>query len=128
MSQYLYRRCGCRDEDGKQLGGHCPKLEADRKHGTWGYYYSHSQNKTRRQYRKAGFATKREADTALTELKSSLGRGTYVEPSKKTLAEYAPEILLRRQTTGDGLKPTTVAPYRRYVERDIVPSRLGGCC
>jgi hypothetical protein len=29
----------------------------------------------------------------LAELKTRLDKGTYVEPSKKTLAEYVPEIL-----------------------------------
>lgn len=51
--------------------------------------------------------------------------GTWTEHSKKILAEYAPEIMARRQTTGSGLKPTTIAAYTRYVEQDIVPSRLG---
>jgi hypothetical protein len=30
-----YRRCGCRDENGKLLGTHCPRLASDPKHGTW---------------------------------------------------------------------------------------------
>ena len=51
--------------------------------------------------------------------------GTYTEPSKKTLAQYAPEALERRRITGKGLKATTAASYRRYVIYDIVPSRLG---
>lgn len=70
MSQHLYRRCGCRDEYGKQLGQHCPKPKSDAKHGTWGYYLSGGEDprtKKRRQYRKAGFATKRAADAALTD-------------------------------------------------------------
>ena len=41
------------------------------------------------------------------------------------MAEYAPEILARRQVIGAGLKPTTAATYERYVRQDIVPSRLG---
>jgi integrase len=61
----------------------------------------------------------------LTKLKASLDTGTYTEPSKKTLAEYAPEILARRQTTGSGLKPTTAATYARYIRQDIAPSKLG---
>jgi site-specific recombinase XerD len=71
------------------------------------------------------FATKKAADKALTELKHQVGKGTYVKPTDKTLAEYAPEIIARRLTTGSGLKPTTAATYQRYVEQDIVPSRLG---
>jgi hypothetical protein len=26
VSQHLYRRCGCRDENGRQYGKDCPKL------------------------------------------------------------------------------------------------------
>ena len=128
MSNSVYRRCGCRDENGKQLSKLCPKLTADPKHGTWAYYLSHGSDpktKQRRQYRKAGFKTRRDADSAMAKLKTSLDTGTYTEPSKKTLAEYAPEILTRLQTTGSGLKPTTMASYRRYVRQDIVPSRIG---
>jgi hypothetical protein len=61
----------------------------------------------------------------LTELKSQLREGAYVEPSKKTLAEYALVIMARRLVTGSGLKPTNAATYQRYVAHDIVPSRLG---
>jgi len=129
MSQHLTRRCGCRDESGRQLGKSCPKIKSDPKHGTWGYYLSHGSDprtKQRRQFRKGGYATKGAAASALAKLKASLDAGTYTEPSKKTLAEYAPEILARRQTTGSGLKPTTAANYARYIRKDIVPSRLGG--
>ncbi|GAA1908192.1 hypothetical protein GCM10009753_44180 [Streptantibioticus ferralitis] len=31
----VYRRCGCRDQQRKQLGARCPKLAADPDHGTW---------------------------------------------------------------------------------------------
>jgi Arm DNA-binding domain/Phage integrase family/Phage integrase, N-terminal SAM-like domain len=129
VSQALYRRCGCRDGNGKQYARACPKLESDPKHGTWAFYYSNGSDprtKKRRQYTGGGFPTKKAADAALTELKHALGQGTYVKPSEKILAEYAPEIMARRLTTGRGLKPTTAATYQRYVEKDIVPSRLGG--
>jgi integrase len=128
VSQALYRRCGCRDENGRQYAAKCPELAANPKHGSWALYFSNGSDPRtgkRRQYSKAGFKTKKAADQALTELKHQLGKGTYVEPSKKMLAEYAPEIMARRLITGSGLKPTTAATYQRYVEQDIVPSRLG---
>jgi integrase len=128
VSASVYRRCGCRDEYGRQCGRDCPKLKSDPKHGSWAYYLSHGSDPRthqRRQYRKAGFKTKAAAASAVAKLKASLDTGTYVEPSKKTLAEYAPEILARRRTTGSGLKPTTMATYERYVRQDIVPSKLG---
>ena len=52
MSGDIYRRCGCRDENGKQYrplpdrasadakAHACPKLLSDPKHGSWGYAVS----------------------------------------------------------------------------------------
>jgi integrase len=134
VSAPVYRRCGCRDEKtGRQLGGSCPELKSDPKHGLWAYYLSGGTEadpnqpgrRRRRQFRKGGFKTKGEAQKALTRLRASLDAGTYTEPSKITLAEYARQWLQRRKTTGKGLKPTTAANYQRYVEQDIIPSKLG---
>ena len=128
MSQKLYRRCGCRDEHGRQLGSACPKLKTDPKHGTWTYYLSHGHDpKTnqRRQFRKTGFATKREAASAVAELKTKLDKGTYVRPTSRTLGEYAFEWLPRRERTDNGLRASTVAGYKRYITDDIAPSALG---
>ena len=129
MSQALFRRCGCRDENGKQLARQCPKLAQDAKHGSWTYYYSTGKDPRtgkRRQYTKGKFKTKRAASDALALLQVELGQGTYVPPSDKILATYAEEVMERRQVTGKGLKPTTAATYARYVAKDIVPSHLGG--
>lgn len=128
MSQPLYRRCGCRDENGRQLGTSCPKLSSDAKHGTWGYYLSHGtdpKTRKRRQFRKAGFATKGAAASAVAELKTKLDGGTYVKPTARTLGEYALEWLPRRERTDKGLRPTTAAGYGRYIAIDIAPSALG---
>src|SRR3954453_9836589 len=98
MTQQLYRRCGCRGEDGKQLGQKCPRL-ADGKHGSWGDYLSHGSDpgtRKRRQDRKAGYETKKEAQTAVAELKYRLDKGTYTKPTAVTLGEYARKWLPRR--------------------------------
>ena len=129
MSQALYRRCGCRDENRKQLARACPKLKTDPKHGSWTYYYSDGKDPRtgkRRQYTKGKFATRKAADKALTELKHRLGKGTYVKPSDRTLGEYALEWLPRRERSGKGLRETTVAGYEYYIRTDIEPSALGG--
>src|SRR5688500_3266338 len=128
MSNSVYRRCGCRDETGRQYGPSCPHL-TDPKHGAWGYYLSHGTDpKTgrRRQFRKTGYPTKRDAQSALAELRTSLDRYTYTAPTAVLLGAYAIEWLPRRQTTGGGLKPTTAASYERYIHDDIEPSPLGG--
>ncbi|MFJ7912987.1 hypothetical protein [Kitasatospora sp. NPDC096204] len=38
-SGHVYRRCGCRDQGGKQLGAHCPELATDPNHGTWTFSF-----------------------------------------------------------------------------------------
>jgi integrase len=129
VSQHLYRRCGCRDENGRQYGKDCPKLKSDGKHGSWSYYLSHGTDPRtgrRRQFSKAGFTSKRAAASAAAELKTKLDKGTYTEPTNRTLGEYAPEWLPRRQRSGKGLRATTVAGYKRYITDDIAPSALGG--
>ncbi|HZK48266.1 MAG TPA: Arm DNA-binding domain-containing protein, partial [Thermoleophilia bacterium] len=42
----------------------------------------------RRQEMKAGFATKREAQEALTTVMASLSGGTYIEPSRMLTSEF----------------------------------------
>ena len=128
MSNSVYRRCGCRDENGRQYGAACPQL-ADSRHGAWGYYLSHGTDpKTgrRRQFRKTGYPTKRAALSALAELRTQLDRGTYIRPTARTLGEYALEWLPRRERSDKGLRATTVAGYEFYIRDDIAPSALGG--
>lgn len=127
MSQHLYRRCGCRDDNGRQLGKDCPRL-VNPKHGTWGYYLSHGidpKTGRRRQFRKTGFTTKGAAASAAAELKTKLDKGTYVKPTARTLGEYATEWLPRRERSDKGLRETTVAGYKYYIRDDIAPSALG---
>jgi integrase len=52
-----------------------------------------------------------------------LDTNAYVEPSNKTVGEYAREVIKRRRA--GGLKATTLANYERYVLQDICPSLLG---
>jgi hypothetical protein len=120
MSNSVYRRCGCR-EGGKQLGDACPQLVSDPRHGTWGFYFRYKTEpdpkrpgKLRsRQFRKHGFASKRQAQSAATKLRASLDARTYVEPTKITLADYSGQWLARRQVTGSGLKASRLSGYRK---------------
>jgi integrase len=123
----LYRRCGCRDENGKQLGNNCPQL-SDSKHGTWGYYVNAGKDPrtgNRLQHRKTGFPTKKAAQTARNEVAAKVDKGTFVAPTKESFAEFLDTWLPRRATTGEGLKPTTYSTYERYIRNDIGPSALG---
>ncbi|MDQ0275732.1 integrase [Arthrobacter silviterrae] len=127
MSKHVFRRCACRDENGKQYGASCPKLE-NPKHGSWGYYVAGGIDpitRKRIQYRKTGFSTQKAAREARNDVASKVDRGTYIAPTRETLATYLDAWLPRRAATGQGLRQTTVDNYRRYIDNDIKPSPLG---
>jgi integrase len=136
----IYRRCGCRDENGKQWGAlphkptalqaerACPKLVEDAKHGAWGFYLAAGidpRTGKRRQIRQAGFTTKQAAQKARNAVAAKLDRGNYLAPTKQTYGDYLQEWLPRHTSTGRGLKETTRFNYERYIRLDIVPSALG---
>jgi integrase len=123
----IFRRCGCRDENGKQLGALCDKL-ADPKHGTWSFYLAAGLDpKTgrRRQVRRSGFPTKQAAQKARNEAAVKVDRGTFVAPTRERYGEYLVRWLGHHTTTGRGLRETTAWNYRRYIEQDIATSALG---
>ncbi len=140
MASDLFRRCGCRRPDGKQYQPlpnsptqaqrerACPDMLTDPKHGSWGYYVNAGKDprtEKRVQHRKTGFATEREARIARNKVAVKVDEGTYTRPNKQTVAQYLAEWLPYRQRTGNGLKPSTLTNYRRYIELDITPTLLG---
>lgn len=143
MTAAIYRRCGCRDESGKQFGAlpddatteqrsrACPRLVSDPKHGSWGYYLSAGINPAtgqRQQARKAGFPTKQAAQRARNTEAVKIDQGRWLPPSKDTLADYLAKWLPRHRRTarnGQGLRETTHGQYKRYIENDIAPTKLG---
>jgi hypothetical protein len=127
-----FRRCGCRDENGRQRGAKCPKLAADGKHGRWFYRFSAGTEidpKTgkpkRRQIGDGPFETKKAALNAEAEARDKVAKRKYVRPQNTTLGEYAVKWLERRRRSGSGLRETTAKNYERYIRQDIVPSALG---
>jgi integrase len=70
--------------------------------------------------------TKREAQAKLTDLLSAVGKGTYVEPSKITVAEHVRARVGHRAAAYDpaaktGISPRTAERYCELVENQIVP-------
>ena len=123
----LYRRCGCRDEHGKTLGNRCPKLE-NAKHGAWAFYLAAGTDPVtgkRRQVRQGGYPTKQAAQKARNDAAVKLDRGTYVAPTRELYGAHVLHWLDHHEKTGRGLKASTMVNYRRYVNIDIAPSRLG---
>jgi integrase len=96
-----------------------------RKRGkTWSVIYdeSRAEDGKRAQRWKGGFATKREAQAFLASTVSSLGDGSYAQPSKTTLAAFLrDEWLPAVEAT---LRPLSYVQYEQAVRLRIVP-RLG---
>jgi hypothetical protein len=62
----VYRRCACRNDEGKQIGTLCAKL-ANPRHGTWAFAVDRpTANSKRKTMRRSGFSTKAEASQALS--------------------------------------------------------------
>src|SRR6266576_3530629 len=70
--------------------------------------------------RKRSAATLAEARTLKAALQTDIERGEFVD-SRVTFAEYAPTWLdSYKGRTRRGVKPETVADYRKTIERDAV--------
>ena len=78
----------------------------------------------RKQVRRRGFDTKKDAQAALTALQGDTQRGVYVAPLRSTLGEFlVDEWLPARSVT---LRPSTTAAYEQLIRNYVLPS-IGGC-
>lgn len=75
----------------------------------------------RRQKWHSGYKTKKDASDGLTEILGKLQGGTYVEPTKQTVATYLRDWLPAIQAT---VRPGTWTSYRTNMERHVIP-RIG---
>ncbi len=67
----------------------------------------------------SGFKTRKAAESARTDLLHSLDKGSYVEPTKLTLAEFLTDRWL--PVVERSRRPSTVAMYRINIETHIIP-------
>lgn len=97
----------------------------DPKTGTWSFVVDlgPGPDGKRRQARRRGFPTKRAAQEELDRLRVAAREGTFVEPSKTTVADYLESWLEARAVAG--LAPSTIASYR-WLLRTHVVATLGG--
>jgi integrase len=116
------RRCGCRDETGKQYGAACPKLKSYR-HGTWGFRLSAGFDPVsgkRRYLTDYSYTTSGDAEEAMRDAEKQL-RGQVYDFKKTTAATYITEWLDAQEQHHE-LKPSTLRMYKAYVANDIVPA------
>lgn len=92
--------------------------------GTWYFVVDlPSAGDQRRQVRRRGFATRGEAQAALTELLASLQQGTFVKRADLTLGQYLTDWTEALPATGRGV--ATVSSYRHNLRLHVVPY-IGG--
>ncbi|MGN6325729.1 site-specific integrase [Pseudolysinimonas sp.] len=131
----LFRRCGCRREDGTYYGllverptdaqraAACPQLLSNPKHGSWGFAVSggrHPGTGKRLQARKSGFPTRAVAIEERDKARADMRAGRYPGDRKLTVAAYLQQWIERR--VEDGMRASTAFMYRRYIDQDIVPA------
>ncbi|MFZ3591502.1 tyrosine-type recombinase/integrase [Bacillus sp. DJP31] len=75
-------------------------------------------NGKRKQKKKRGFKTKKEAQAALTKALHELNSGTYIEPSTQKLGEYLVQWLEYKKTT---VAESTYTTYCYILKKHILP-------
>jgi len=97
-----------------------------RRSGGWSVTYDEPAGGKRKQRSRSGFGTRREAQAFLTEQLSRLDTGSYVEPSKLTVAAFLNGEWL--PTVTPTVRPATADAYERAVRLYIVPRSARCCC
>jgi integrase len=114
----VYRRCGCRDEAGRQLGARCPQLTNSR-HGSWAFAVDMpSPDRKRKTMHRSGYATRSDARTALARVLECERAGVILDDTQ-TVADY---LIGWLDAKARRLKPTTIARYRDYLHNDLLPA------
>jgi hypothetical protein len=81
----VYRRCGCRDAAGRQLGAGCPAL-AQRRHGRWAFAVDlPSLDRRRKTLRRSGFPTQTAARSALHRVLACERAGVHSDENGEVL-------------------------------------------
>ena len=100
--------CGRRSWVERQPKGSCPSCGGDL-YGT----------EERRRETKAGFASRKECQAALTAKLTTLAEHTYVPPSQLSVREFLTKVWL--PAIEPSVRPATLSGYRQLVEFHLVP-------
>lgn len=115
----VYRRCYCRDDNGRELGVRCPLLLGDRKHGTWTFAVDvPSLDGHRKTMRRGGYPTKSAAQRTLSNVLARYGAGVKVD-DRETVAGYLATWLDGKR---HDLKPKTMYRYNEIITKELVPA------
>ena len=91
---------------------------------TWYLWVPDALSGKPRQRSKGGFRTKKACQDALNDALADLRKGTFIEPSRRTIASFLTDEWLPA-VAAQGRRPGTVANYRIHVTAHIIPA-LGG--
>ncbi|MGX6604559.1 site-specific integrase [Micromonosporaceae bacterium Da 78-11] len=119
MRGSVFKRCQCRDGDGKRLKN-CRKT-----HGSWSFVVDAGTDPTtgkRRQIPRSGFKTKDAAEEALTAEMAKLNAGTWTDDKGTTLGAWLDRWLAELVAANRAVK--TITNYRTHV-RDAWRPQLG---
>jgi integrase len=114
----VYKRCQCRDAEGKRVRT-CRK-----DHGAWWFKVEgapDAQTDRRRQVAKGGFRTRADAEAALTKVQHDMDHGMWVDDRSISVGQWLTAWL---EETADRRGAKTMANYRGHV-RDVWLPRLG---
>src|ERR1017187_5197124 len=114
----VFKRCGCTREDtGRQLAGHCPRL-AEPGHGSWYYAVQVTTVGGRKaRFRRGGYPSWEAAVAARRTLldapadRAAAGAWTLARRLRDWLTLAEPN-----------LRPSTIHGYRDHIDRYIIPS------
>lgn len=88
--------------------------------GTWSFVVDVPGGGKRRQIRRRGFATRREAQSTLNEVLADLQRSTFVERASVTVREYLTDWMDGLASTGRGV--AAVSSYKHNLRLHVLPN------
>lgn len=111
----LTKRCGCRSDDGRQLGARCPRLRRrdggwSSTHGTWGYSVTvPGPRGTRKRIQRGGYPTATEARAGRDAARQRAARGV-TGSDLLTVDQHLAEWIEQKEA-----KRSTLKEYERHV-------------
>lgn len=122
MRGSIFKRCGCRDEDGKQLGPRCPKLRRkdgswNPRHGTYAFVISvPGKGGKRERVPRGGFTSLDEAERERDRIRERLSRGLVVNDQLK-----CDRFFLDWLASKADVRPSTLHGYKQHVTKYLIP-------
>lgn len=127
MRGSVHKVCGCRDpQTGRRLRRKCPRLK-QHSHGSWEYVLDlPGPGGRRRQLRRAGFGTRREAEAALERARAQLRDGVELD-DQLTVSVWLTSWLAEKtkpsgvSAVGRTLRASTARMYVQHVHSYLIP-------